>query len=105
MEIGPEDKACLDEFSNLRAQWIHEIKLPVQEEDVPHYQAHNIEELDTHELLISEVRKEPFCCNSCAHFLQPYLLHHPTSISSRSHRLLSLILAGEHGAGPGGRDA
>ncbi len=55
MEITPEDKVCLDEFANLRAKWIYDIKLPVHEDDIPHYQSHQIEELDTHELLISEV--------------------------------------------------
>lgn len=55
MEITPEDKMCLDEFSSLRSKWMYDIQLAVNEDDIPHYQTHQIEELDTHELLISEV--------------------------------------------------
>lgn len=55
MEMSAEDKACLDEFHFLRAQWIQDLSLPVRNDEIPlYYQTEPMDELDTHELLIAE---------------------------------------------------
>jgi hypothetical protein len=56
-ELSGEDKTCLDDFHHIRSKLFRDFgwSSSAREEDLPQYRSVQVEEIGTHELLISEV--------------------------------------------------
>jgi len=58
-ELATEDRLCLDEYYQVRSLLLRDNGwlATTRADDMPHYRSTQVEEIGTHELLISEVSK------------------------------------------------